>query len=628
VKLFSTISFLLTIFCFSSNELIGQLDSLVEIETIEIIDTKIRSASIGSQTQNWNKKGFNKLNINSLPDLLSQEANIFIKSYGSGSLATSSIRGGSAGHTLLLWNGLPLQSPMLGLLDLSFLPLNIAEEINLQRGGNSALWGSGAIGGTISMANQADFSNRLSISSRTEIGSFGLRNQQFQLRIGNSKIQTSSKYFYKEADNDFLYFISPNLPKRQQTNAHFLQKNFLQDIYWKINERHRLQVHYWRQFNDRQIPPTNVQTRNEAYQIDQSNRLIINWKYANRNYFLEAKAGVFDETLDYNDPLYLIESLSKFRTYFNEFNGQIQLKEKYQLLFGTTFTNTSADNAAYENPPTEQRFAFFTNHIFRTQKWTSQLSLRQEFIDGKRIPVVPILAINYEVNSSLQLNGKVSRNYRLPTFNDRFWRPGGNEDLLAENGWSEEMGLKSRFKKDAWILETNTSIFNRNIDNWILWSIQEGQQFWSANNIAKVWSRGVEQRLSLENERWFKLTLGYDYIRSTNQIALTLPKIAGGSQLFYTPEHQGFVKADFQWKNITISYQHQFVGASLGINDNLAAYQIGNARFQYQIQRGKYQGQLFLNIHNIWNTDYFIIERRPMPGRYYSLGARILFIKN
>ncbi|MEL6719025.1 MAG: hypothetical protein AAFP82_09945, partial [Bacteroidota bacterium] len=68
--------------------------------------------------------------------------------------------------------------------------------------------------------------------------------------------------------------------------------------------------------------------------------------------------------------------------------------------------------------------------------------------------------------------------------------------------------------------------------------------------------------------------------------------------------------------------------ATLGINENLFAYQIGNAHLQYELQKGKYQGQLFLNINNLWNTDYFIIERRPMPGRHYSIGAKILFIKN
>jgi len=80
-----------------------------------------------------------------------------------GSIATSAIRGASAGHTVVVWNGLALQSPMLGLLDLSMLPSGLVDEVSIQYGGQSTLWGSGAIGGVIHLNNQAKFGKKFGI---------------------------------------------------------------------------------------------------------------------------------------------------------------------------------------------------------------------------------------------------------------------------------------------------------------------------------------------------------------------------------------------------------------------------------------------------------------------------------
>jgi len=50
----------------------------------------------------------------SLSDLLAAHTSIFIKSEGRGALATASFRGTDASHTKVYWNGMNIQSPMLG----------------------------------------------------------------------------------------------------------------------------------------------------------------------------------------------------------------------------------------------------------------------------------------------------------------------------------------------------------------------------------------------------------------------------------------------------------------------------------------------------------------------------------
>lgn len=615
-------------FCCLLSTVSAQVDTSLMLPTLEVSQSRISNSAVGSQGVDWSAEDLTSRSFQNLTSLLEQEAGIYMKSYGLGSLATSSIRGGSAGHTLVLWNGIPIQSPMLGLLDLSLLPLQSMDHIQVQRGGNTALWGSGAVGGIISLNNRAPNEKGLGMSSQTSFGSFGNFQQNFDLSLGNKSWKSRTRFSIQEATNDFSYDIAPGFPQRQQTNAALLQHNLNQDIYWKPKERQQVALHYWRQFSDRQIPPTNTQTRSEAYQIDRSDRLVLEWRKINEKALFQAKLAGFDEDLQYFDPQIQLNSPSHFYRLMGEFSTQWYLKNGYQLLVGYTQTYNQAESNGYQADEQENRSALFASIMQRKSRWEWQLSLRQALVDDVLIPLVPTLAGQYQILPCLKIKGKLSRNYRLPTLNDRFWRPGGNPDLKAESGWSEEFTLEGKWSKDAFAISGSLTGFNRQMDNWILWSIRRGQNFWFANNIAAVWSRGLEPRLNLSyqlSKVRLQLQLGYDYTRSTNQIALDNPRIAEGQQLLYTPVHQGISNVQLTWQSLQLNYHHRFVGASQGINDPLSSFDIGQANLQYHLSEEKAESSIFFQINNIWDRNYLVVERRPMPGKHYQFGIKLSF---
>ncbi|MBX2875100.1 MAG: TonB-dependent receptor plug domain-containing protein [Saprospiraceae bacterium] len=606
----------------------AQVDTSLLLPTLEVRQTQLRNGSVGSQNANWSTEQLKRRAFQNLTSLLEQEAGLYIKSYGLGSLATSSIRGGSAGHTLVLWNGLPIQSPMLGLLDLSLLPIQSVDRVSVQRGGNTALWGSGAVGGIISLDNQTQFEKGIGFSGQTSFGSFDDFQQRFDLSVGNKMWQSRTRFSYQEASNDFYYDIAPGFPQRQQTNAALLQQNFNQDIYWKPNNKQQIALHYWRQFSDRQIPPANTQNRSEAYQIDRADRLVLDWQQVKDSYVLRAKLAGFDEDLQYFDPQIKLSSPSHFSSLIGELSGQWYGKNGYQILTGYTQTYNQAESNGYQTEERENRSALFASVKQHKAKWQWQISLRQTLVDGEFIPLVPTVAIDYRVFPTLIFKGKVSRNYRLPTLNDRFWQPGGNPGLNAESGWSEELTIEGGWGRNTLKIRGSVTGFNRQIDNWILWSIRTGQSFWSANNIAAVWSRGLEPRLNISyqlSQLGIKLQLGYDYVRSTNQIALENPRIAKGQQLLYTPVHQGFGNLQLDWQSLRLNYNHRLVGPSQGINDPLTAFDVGQVNLQYQLSEEKAESHLFFQVNNIWNRSYLIVERRPMPGANYQIGIKLSY---
>lgn len=607
----------------------AQIDTFAQLPVYELTASPLRTQSIGGHTQIWTTEQLQQSAANTVAELLQQEGNVYIKNYGAGSLATSSIRGGSAGQTLVLWNGLPIQSPMLGLLDLSLLPIGLMEEVQLQKGGHTSAWGSGAVGGLLALNNstfQRDTHTIVQLQHR--IGSFGLQQQQAKIALGNKRFRLESKWFDQQALNDFPFQAAPTLPTQRQKNAAFRQRHWLQSLHFHLSDRQQLSAHFWQQTNTRQIPPTITQSRSLANQQDEANRFFLQWHKVEKKGFLEAKTALFVEDLVYKNPISQLVAASSFRTWLYELSKEHQWDKQHRTAFGGTYNRTEAKAEAYANGVQEQRLAFWLNHTFSSGQWRWQIGLRQEWIDGERVPFVPSLNADYQLFNNLSLKAKVSRNYRFATLNDRYWQPGGNPDLKAESGWSQEASIVYRHQTKAHFFATESTLFNRQIDNWILWIPLDNQSFWSANNIASVWSRGLEQQLkwSWETEAFqFTNQLSYSYVRSTNQIALERPRLAKNEQLIYTPVHQLQAQIEWFWKCFSLRYQHTFADETRGVNETLAAYQLGQSSFSYHYSKDNHQIQFFTHIYNVWNTDYAIVERRPMPGRNYVVGVHYSF---
>ena len=606
----------------------AQVDTVLMMPTIEISAPTIRTQAVGGRVDRWSSEVLQNNGGASVADLLKRESNVFVKSYGLGSIATTAVRGASAGHTVVVWNGIALQSPMLGLLDLSMLPSGLMDQVGIQYGGQSTLWGSGAIGGVIHLENQTTFTEKSSVDLQSSYGSFSTFQQQVVLKKSNKKWSSTTRLFNQTATNDFTYRIRADLPTKTQTHAAVKQKGFLQELGFQTSNNQQWTVYFWTQKAEREIPPTTTQTRSEAFQVDDFIRTTVQWKKTGLRHTLQAKVAHFSEGIDYQDASIGLRALSDFKTTIGEVEGIWKKSTNTAFHWGINDTYTTAKADSYSTNRSENRTALFIALQHQKGPWKAQLNFRQELVDSTLVPIMPSMGIETKLQEQLLIKAKVSRNYRLPTLNDRFWEPGGNANLQAEKGWSEEVGLHTFGAKKNHAWSYSLTGFNRHIDNWILWSIAPGNSFWSANNITKVWSRGIEQRIryTFSTKNWtLAIKGGYDYIRSTNQVALESPRIAAGEQLIYVPIHQGFAKAEIAYGTLQAVYNHTFTGASQGISDALASYQLGDLRIQYRHTLNKWDILIFIQANNIWNTNYRVIERRAMPGRYYQIGININF---
>ena len=139
----------------------------IALQSVEVYTEKTNFSGLGKKIETIDSTLLSQFKFNSLADLISSNSSIFIKQYGSGGLATTAFRGGNASQTAIIWNGFNIQNPMLGQTDIGLLPSVLFDNVSIEYGGSSSLWGSGAVAGSIFLNNlmplQSGFSTKTNL---------------------------------------------------------------------------------------------------------------------------------------------------------------------------------------------------------------------------------------------------------------------------------------------------------------------------------------------------------------------------------------------------------------------------------------------------------------------------------
>ena len=109
---------------------------------------------IGSATTIITRDEIDKAGFKSVRDLLDGQPGLtFAESGGPGGLTSFYVRGTDTRHTLVLIDGMRINDPTTtaGEIDLSIVPPQMIDRIEIVRGPQSALYGSDAIGGIINI---------------------------------------------------------------------------------------------------------------------------------------------------------------------------------------------------------------------------------------------------------------------------------------------------------------------------------------------------------------------------------------------------------------------------------------------------------------------------------------------
>jgi len=587
----------------------SQIDT-ISLEGIEVTAERIDFTDIGKHSEELDTSRLGKLRSSTLANMLSDQTPLYIRSYGNGTLATLGIRGGSASHTQIIWNGIPIRNPMIGLVDLALIPSAFIDNAAVHYGGHGAAFGSGAVGGLISISNET-IDEQNGVDAKIAFGSWDQRNVELKLKYGVKKWRFSTRGFSRFAQNDYRYIPLKGLDPKNQVHHQL-----------KITGR------MWYQNTDRQIPPTSVQTTSAQAQQDEAWRSSIEWMHKGEKLKWQIKSAWLDERINYQDSLILLYTHNRFKTWLAE--GQLSFRafEKLDVAGGLYTERVEATSDNYPVGKERYQHAVFTTARWSMKKWIWRLQMREELTDDLWSPLLVDLGTEWYGMKSITLKASISRNYRAPTLNDLYWSPGGNPDLHPEQGWTIESGIHYKSRMHKFHLNGSLTGYARKIDDWIMWMppVKDVRNFWSPINVSEVKSSGLECRAegNMKAGHWlFTAQTGIDLTWSTFGTDIPEFQIEKGDQLFYVPVENisGTLKATF--RGFHMYYQHHWFGQSPGINETVQAANVGSAGIGYSWLRQKYGLDLLLQVDNVWDVPYRMIERRPMPGRGFELGLKL-----
>jgi len=217
----------------------------------------------------------------------------------------------------------------------------------------------------------------------------------------------------------------------------------------------------------------------------------------------------------------------------------------------------------------------------------------------------------------------LSRSYRVPTLNDRYWSPGGNPRLRPEQGWNAESGIDWQITAGAHHVEVSLTAFSHWIGDWILW-LPQAEGYWSPANVRNVHSQGTEVSLRhLWQAGSWKLSNRVNYKMTSSRIqkGFSGDDSSIGNQLPYVPLHQGSWVAGGEVGRWNITSSVSFYGARYTLVDNdvkLAAYTLWDVQLQRSFGVRQSLFAAGLRVDNVLGARYENLQYRPMPGRSIS----------
>ncbi len=570
-----------------------------------------------------------------LAEALAANTTLYLKEYGPGQLAAITLRGTSAQHTAVLWNGFNVMLPTLGQNDFALLPLSGVSEVQVQHGPAGGTYGSGAIGGTVLLSAPAVWGAGPQARVQADAGSYGLRTGSAEARFSNQRVAVRTATSYRRATNDFPYEVREitGLVRYRQPNAAQRQWSFAQDAALRVGTQGEIQASVWLTQADRQIQPAINSANTHARQHDVSRRLLLGYRHVAARQESGVRVAWFEDVLDYrNDAL---ESKSRVRTTQAQADHTLNFGTKASVRAGLEAQHFSVAPGLYRGAVAENRFAGYALLRYDPRPALRlSLNLRQAVLPGRQVPLTPTLGAEWQAVSSpqqqLTLKASTSRSYRAPTLNERYWPQGGNPDLRPESGYGYEAGLQhSRTLSPALNLKTELTAFQQLVDNWVEWRSDPRTSFVTPTNLRQVRARGLEASGSL-HWQWgrYRLStqLSYAFTQSEKTRGNPDDLLPTGQQLAYVPLHTAALTSTHDWRRWQLSTALRFTGtrAVYAGPQALPAYALLNATLGCTVRlQPAYSLAVVGQGFNLTNTTYQAYEARAMPPAWGSLGVRL-----
>ncbi|QJX46180.1 TonB-dependent receptor [Hymenobacter taeanensis] len=612
------------------------LDSVQALPSVRVQAVRPSRFAVGSRVTSVLDSGAVLPTGATLAEALASRTALYLKEYGPGQLASISIRGTSAQHTAVLWNGFNVMLPTLGQSDFALLPLSGNTRAEVQHGPAGATYGTGAVGGTVLLSSPVVWGAGLRGTVQTDAGSYGLRAGSAEGSFSNQRISVRTAASYRTADNDFPYSTpgTTGLVRQRQANAALHQWSVAQDVTLRVGQQGEIQASAWLTDADRQIQPAIGSANTHAQEWDQSRRLLAGYRHVTSQQETGVRVAWFEDVLNYRNEATV--SNSRVRTTQAQADHTINFGSRASVRGGLEAQHFAVTPELYRRPVTENRYAGYVLLRYDPRPALHlSANVRQAVLPGRRVPLTPTLGAEWQVwqtsHQQLTLKASTSRSYRAPTLNERFWPQGGDPNLLPESGFGYEGGLLHTVKPTTQLtLVSELTGYHQLVNNWVEWTSDPRTNFTTPRNLRQVRAQGLE---ASSQAQWqpgaYRLSAraSYALTQSEKTKGDAADQLAAGKQLAYVPLHSAALTTEHGWHGWQLTTALRYTGYRYLYSGNgryLPSYLLLNATLGYKIKLTPALGLLIAaQGFNLTNQNYQVYEARAMPPRWGSLSLRL-----
>lgn len=554
------------------------------------------------------------------------------------------IRGGSFDQSLVMLNGVNMNNPQTGHLNL-FVPVDMdaAYAVEVLEGPASRVFGANAFTGAVNIQTKPlDHNN---VYAHVMGGAYGLQKYTGKVNLATEKTRHMITATHKKSDgyvdntdfNDMTAMYHGSYDVEGGTfdltagysDKGFGANSFYTPAYPNQYERNQLYHGSLRFTNNGDIKISPMIYWNRTYDRFELFRDNPDSWYTNHNYHRMDAAGVNVNTI----------IPSKFGI------SSIGVDARYEGILsnvlGTPLDDPKpidgVDNTAYTNGKERYNYSLFLEHNVVLGKFTASAGLMfnyntqlAETSDG--FDVFPGADISYQVSESIRLFGTVNTAMRIPTYTDLYYDGPtniGNDSLKEERATTVEIGSKIDRKG----ISGSISVFRRYGKDIIDWVRTDSNDPWQAQNLTELTTSGVTISSGLNFEEILHENAFLKSIRAS-YVYLDVDKNAEDLQSNYVLDHlkhkvtvglsHGLflenLKADWQlvYQDRNGSYT-EYDPQGQGQEVEYAPFTTVDLRVSYSWKSLYFYGEG----SNIFDVQYHDIGNIPMPGRWLRAGVRM-----
>jgi len=646
------IIFVIALLAVSAYNSYSQQDFLMDTMEVSALRVPLRISETGRSISVIGSREIQNMAATSLDEILQTIAGVELQSRGGfGVQGDILLRGSTFTQVLVLIDGMKLNDPLTGHFN-SYIPVTKSEieRIEVLRGAASSIYGADAVGGVINIITKT-FSNRENETRYDGELTYGAHklidiNQGFFSSLNKLKIGGGISYIQSEGEL-IPETVIDTATTLDAYNNFFDIKTVGFSLAYDINNSIKLKARTsfdHRDFGARYFYTTSI--------FDKSVETVSNyWNHLQLEKNTNTSTTDLNLTYKYNTDRFEFspdfpstnEHLSQFYNvtlnHLKIINDQVTLKVGTQVDLRKINSTDRGDHS-------DLHYGAYAMGVYRKNSLNLSLSVRGDQDNNYGLAVTPSFNVSY-VLPTISFRASAGSSIRAADYTERFvsnnlenLTPGrslGNPNLRAEKSWSEEIGIDFSPTQNWRISAT---AFARQSDNLIDYaakneseigtligngSLQDGEEYFFAQNISNVNTKGIE----LES------TLNYNINKNTSLhwvIGYTAQNTSNEEEIIsvYISSHANHLlntRFTFERKDITFSlngiYKNRDQLIASSINQELkSSYLLWNTKIGIQLLD---QFGIHLSMRNIFNEKYQNILGAQMPGRWILGGVNWAF---